>query len=144
MLNIKIQRLDKTLPLPQYQTDGAVAFDLYAREPMVIAPHSVARIPTNLIIEVPAGYLLYIKDRSSTAHKKGLLATAGIIDQDFCGPGNEILFQVYNTLATAVNIDRGERLAQGIFIRMDTATWEEVDSLSTPTRGSFGSTGSHV
>ena len=144
MLNIKIQRIDKTLPLPGYATSGAVAFDLYAREPLVIPAHSVARIPTNLIIEVPPGYLLYVKDRSSTAQKKGLLATAGIIDQDFCGPGNEILFQVYNTLATAVNVDRGERLAQGIFIRVDTAEWQEVDAMSAPTRGSFGSTGSHI
>lgn len=143
-MDIKIKRIDKSLPLPEYQTNGAVAFDLYSRENMTIAPHSVERIPTNFIIKVPEGYLLYIKDRSSTAKKKGLLATAGIIDQDFCGPNNEILFQVYNTLETTVPVERGERLAQGMFIRVDTATWQEVEEMEASDRGSFGSTGTHA
>ena len=85
MLNLKVKRIDKTLPLPEYHTAGAVAFDFYTRIDMVIPPHSVARIPTNLVIKVPAGYMLYVKDRSSTAKKKSLIATAGIVDQDYCG-----------------------------------------------------------
>ncbi|HNZ67509.1 MAG TPA: dUTP diphosphatase, partial [Planctomycetota bacterium] len=68
-MQIKIKRIDETLPLPTYQTPGSVAFDIYARIDITIPPQSLGRIPSNLIIQVPKGYVLVIKDRSSTAGK---------------------------------------------------------------------------
>jgi dUTP pyrophosphatase len=143
-LHVSIKRIDPSLPLPEYQTSGAVAFDLYSRETVTIAPRSIYRIPTNFVIQVPDGYMLYIKDRSSTAKKKGLLPTAGIIDRDYCGPNDEILFQVYNVTDQEVVVERGERIAQGMFVRVDTADWHEVQEMDQPDRGGFGSTGTHV
>lgn len=141
-MNVKIKRIDKELPLPKYETDGAVAFDIYSRENITIEPGEIYRIPSNLIIEVPTGYMLYVKDRSSTAKKKGLLATAGIIDQDFHGPDDEILFQVYNYTDKEVVVERGERIGQGVFVKVDTVVWEEVEqAIKEQSRGGFGSTG---
>ena len=140
-MKITIKRIDTTLPLPEYHTPGAVAFDLYARESVDIAPHTVARIPTNVIVAVPAGYMLYIKDRSSTIGKKGLLATAGFIDQDYCGESDEVLFQVYNISDNPVTVGRGERVGQGVFIKIEQAEWSEVSQMSDKSRGGFGSTG---
>lgn len=140
-MKIKIKRVDKTLPLPKYETAGAVAFDFVVREKTVIAPRSVGRAPSNVIIEIPEGHLLFIKDRSSTASKKGLLITAGIIDQDYCGEDDENLIQFYNPGDKEVVIERGERVAQGIFIKISTAQWEEVEKMKSKNRGGFGSTG---
>ena len=81
-MKIKIKRIEKDLPLPEYQTKGAVAFDLYSRVNMVIKPKSLERLPTNIIIEIPEGYMLEIKDRSSTLKRKGLLVSTGYIDND--------------------------------------------------------------
>lgn len=141
-LNVSIHLVDPTLPLPEYQTPGAVAFDLYARETVTIAPRSVYRIPTNLIVKIPEGYMLYVKDRSSTAKKKSLLPTAGIIDQDYCGPQDEILFQVYNFSDQEVMVERGERVGQAMFVRVDRAYWDVVDKMEGESRGGFGTTGS--
>jgi dUTPase len=44
-MQIKIKRIDKSLPLPAYQTEGAVAFDLYSRIDCVILPKTVERLP---------------------------------------------------------------------------------------------------
>lgn len=140
-MKIRIKRLDTALPLPEYHTSGAVAFDLSARVDMTIAPRSVARIPANIIVEVPPGHMLYIKDRSSLAVKKGLLATAGFIDQDYCGEKDEILFQVYNISDAPVAIGRGERLGQGVFIKIERAEWQEAQEMKKDSRGGFGSTG---
>lgn len=140
-MNIKIVRIDTSLPLPEYHTEGAVAFDLYARETIEIQPRSVFRIPTNFIVEIPKGFMLYCKDRSSTAMRKNLLATAGIIDQDFCGPENEILFQVFNFSDDIITVERGERIGQAMLVRIETAIFEEVDHIAEKSRGSFGSTG---
>lgn len=139
-MKVKITRVDKSLPLPKYETAGAVAFDLLVRETTTIDPNSIGRVPVNVIIEIPKGYMLLIKDRSSTAKKKGLICTPGFVDQDFCGDGDEILLQFYNFLKESVTLERGERLEQAVFVRVDMAEWEEVDTMAKPTRGGFGST----
>jgi dUTP pyrophosphatase len=139
-MNIKIKRIDKSLPLPQYETDGAVAFDFVAREDTVIEPNGIGRVPTNVVVEVPKGYMLYIKDRSSTAKKKGLLITAGVVDQDYCGDNDEILMQFYNPTNNPITVEREDRLAQGIFVAVGIGEWEEVDSMGHEDRGGFGTT----
>ncbi len=140
-MKIKIKRIDKTLPLPEYQTSGAVAFDLYSRVDAVISPKTLERLPTNVIIAIPKGYMLEIKDRSSTLKKKGLLVSTGFIDNDYCGEEDEILLQVYNMTDEDVKIEKGERLGQGAFVRVDLAEWEEVENMEVKSRGGFGTTG---
>jgi dUTP pyrophosphatase len=140
-MKVKIKRIDNTLPLPEYQTSGAVAFDLYSRVDAVIKPKGLERLPTNVIIEIPKGYMLEIKDRSSTLKKKGLLVTTGYIDNDYHGEQDEILLQVYNLSDNDVKVEKGERIGQGVFIKIDTAEWEEVDKMKEESRGGFGSTG---
>ncbi len=140
-MKIKIKRIDNSLPLPEYQTSGAVAFDLYSRIDAVILPKTLERLPTNVIIEIPKGYMLEIKDRSSTLKKKGLLVTTGYIDNDYHGEKDEILLQVYNMTDSEVKVEKGERIGQGAFVRVDIAEWEEVDKMKEDSRGGFGSTG---
>ena len=140
-MKIKIKRIDNVLPLPEYQTSGAVAFDLYSRIDATILPKTVERLPANVIIEIPKGYMLEIKDRSSTLKKKGLLVTTGYIDNDYHGELDEILLQVYNLTDSEVKVERGERIGQGVFVKIDIAEWEEVDTMKEESRGGFGSTG---
>ena len=142
-MQVKIKRIDTTLPLPEYQTSGAVAFDLYSRIDMAVAPKTIALIPTNLIIQTPAGYMLTVITRSSTPKKKGLLVPhgIGIIDQDYHGEKDEIMLQVYNFTDQEVDITRGERVGQAVFVRVDRGQWEEVNEMKETSRGGFGSTG---
>ncbi len=140
-MKIKIKRIDKTLPLPEYHTDGAVAFDLYSRVDSVIPAKTLERLPTNIIVETPKGYMLEIKDRSSTLKKKGLLVTTGYIDNDYCGESDEILLQVFNLTENEVRVEKGERLGQGVFIKIEIAQWVETDIMNDKSRGGFGTTG---
>lgn len=140
-MKVKIKRIDTTLPLPEYQTSGAVAFDLYSRVDVEIKPKTLERLPTNIIIEIPKGYMLEIKDRSSTLKRKGLLVSTGYIDNDFHGEEDEILLQVYNLTDNDVKIEKGERLGQGVFVKVEKAEWEEVDKMKEVGRGGFGTTG---
>lgn len=140
-MKVFIKRVDKELPLPEHKTNGAVAFDLIVRETTIIKSHQVGRIPSNVIIKIPTGFMLYIRDRSSTAMKKGLLITAGIIDQDYCGDNDELLTQFYNFTDQDVTIERGERVAQGVFVKIEIGDWEEVENMNSNDRGGFGTTG---
>ncbi len=141
-MKIKISRIDKTLPLPGYQTTGSVAFDLYSRIDARLKTREWKILPSNLIIEVPNGYALLIAARSSLI-KKGLMKAngVGIIDQDYHGPEDEIGILLYNFSARAVKIKRGERIAQGIILPVEIAEWNEIEKIKKESRGGFGSTG---
>lgn len=141
-MHVRIQRVDKSLPLPVYETQGSVGFDLIARESMTIEAGKIELIPGNLIIEVPQGYMLAVASRSSTPKKKGLTPPHGfgIIDHDYCGPTDEVKIQVYNFSNAAVTIERGEKIAQGVFVRVDKFEWQEVEQIREESRGGFGST----
>jgi len=145
-MKIKIKRIDKSLPLPVYETAGSVGFDILAREDLVIEPKNIALIPANIIVEVPTGYMLIVASRSSTPKKKGLMTPHGfgIIDHDYCGPQDEIKIQVFNFTDVLVSIKKGEKIAQGVFVRIDKFEWAEVDEMARESRGGFGSTGGHL
>lgn len=141
-MKVRIQRIDQSLPLPVYETSGSVGFDLLAREDCVIHPGTITLIPSNVIVEVPAGYMLMVASRSSTPRKKNLTPPHGfgVIDHDYCGPQDEIKIQVYNFGTAPVTIARGEKIAQGIFVRVDKCVFEEVSHIKNESRGGFGST----
>jgi dUTP pyrophosphatase len=139
---VRIKRIDKSLPIPSYQTKGSIAFDLYAREDVTIQPKQIERVPANVIVETPPGYLLMLASRSSTPSKKGLTKPhgVGIIDQDYSGDNDELLVQFYNFTDEATKIEKGERIAQAVFIQADRLQFEEVDTMDNQDRGGFGST----
>jgi dUTP pyrophosphatase len=141
-MKVKITRIDKDLPLPKYQTNGAVGCDLLARVTTTIAPKSLGRIPANVIIETPPGYMFVVASRGSTPFKKGLMPPHGfgVGDQDFCGPEDEYQIAVYNFTDEEVFVERGERVAQGIFVPVEVVEWEEVEAQDKKSRGGFGST----
>lgn len=142
-MKIQLKRIDPSLPLPEYKTKGAAAFDLYAREDVKIKPQSLGYIPTNLVIKTPPGYVLIMASRSSTP-KRGLIIPhgIGIVDADYCGDEDELKCQVYNITKKQVAITRGERIGQAMFVKFGKVSqWKEQKEMNKKSRGGFGSTG---
>ena len=141
-MNIRIKRIDKTLPLPQYKTAGAAGFDLYARTTITIKPKGIAYIPMNVVLEIPPGTWVLMAPRSST-HKLGITAANSICigDGDFCGDNDEYHFAAFNFTDTEVTIERGMRIAQMVLVNYSQVQFEEVESFQRENRGGFGSTG---
>jgi dUTP pyrophosphatase len=140
---VRIRRLDPSVELPRYATAGSAAFDLAASSSTTIAAGEVRLVPTGLVIEVPSGMFLGVFARSSTPLKKGLMVAngVGVVDSDYCGPTDEIKVPVINVTPTAVKINKGDRIAQGILLPSPQIEWEEVDELAVTSRGGFGGTG---
>jgi dUTP pyrophosphatase len=141
-MKVRIKRFAEDLPLPEYKTSGAAAFDLVARETIEIPPREVGYVPLNVAVETPEGYFLLLASRSST-HKKGLILAngIGIIDPDYRGDGDECKAAYFNFTDRSVEIEKGERIAQGVFVKCEKADWLEAEILGNKTRGGFGSTG---
>ncbi|MFH0890412.1 MAG: dUTP diphosphatase [Candidatus Liptonbacteria bacterium] len=141
-MQIKITRVDKSLPLPEYQTPGAVAFDMYSRIDAEIAPAELCVLPSNLIIQVPEGHVLIMANRSSGPRKGITLPNGvGVIDQDYNGPEDEIKIVVYNFKTEKITIKRGDRIAQGLIVPIVRAEFFEGEPARKDSRGGLGSTG---
>lgn len=130
--------------LPQYATESSAGVDLRAAitEPIVLEPLQRAMVPTGLYMEIPKGYEGQVRPRSGLAAKHGVtvLNTPGTIDADYRG---EIRVIMVNLSSQAFEIQPGERIAQMVFAKHETAQWEEVTALEESARGEggFGSTG---
>jgi dUTP pyrophosphatase len=142
-MKLAVTRIDQALPLPKYETPGACAFDVFARETAVIAPKTLGFIPTGLVVCVPEGHALLLASRSSTPKKKGLLIPhgMGIVDQDYCGPEDEMRVQVWNFTDSPVTVERGERVAQAMLVPVVRCELVETAPATEKSRGGFGSTG---
>ncbi|ROI08107.1 dUTP diphosphatase [Chryseobacterium sp. H3056] len=141
---MKVKIINKSAhPLPKYQTELSAGMDLYANLPEEITLKSLERklIPTGLYLELPEGFEAQVRPRSGLALKHGItvLNSPGTIDADYRGEVGVILV---NLSAEDFTIKDGDRIAQMVLAKYETAEWESADSLSETTRGAggFGST----
>ncbi|MGZ5189288.1 MAG: dUTP diphosphatase [Kaistella sp.] len=129
--------------LPKYQTALSAGMDLYANidEPVVIKPLERKLISTGLFMELPQGFEAQIRPRSGLAIKNGItvLNTPGTIDADYRG---EIGVILVNLSAEIFTVHDGDRIAQMVIAKHETAMWDEVTELGETDRGTggFGST----
>ena len=133
----------KILPggkMPERKTDGAAAYDCYARK-TVILENAPKVIPLGFKIQIPNGFHAEIYPRSSIGLKTALRManSVGIIDSDYTG---EVGFVGESKIGKCV-VRAGERIAQLIIKRNVEFEFEEVAELSPTSRGDggFGSTG---
>lgn len=141
-MNVNIRRLSPDVPLPEYKTGGACAFDIAVLDGGVLQPNERALFRTGLVVQVPAQHVLVLASRSSNA-KKGIQLSNGIgvIDGDYCGPNDELHLALHNIGNEPYTITPGERLAQGLFLPVTIASFHEPESWVGDDRGGFGTTG---
>lgn len=144
-MRVRIHRLSPAVRLPEYHSRGAAAFDLSASADVTVTPGEVTLVPTGLVVEVPAGFFLAIVARSSLPIRKRLMVAngVGVVDSDYCGPGDEVKVEVYNFGSEPVTISAGERIAQGLVLPAVRVEWEEVGATRQNARGGFGATGGY-
>lgn len=102
--------------------------DLSSIEDYIIEPLSRKAIRTGIHIALPSGTFGFIKERSSIALNKGLIAIAGIIDNTYRG---ELLVVLYNTNKNDyVKVEKGEFIAQLLIVKvLEPKEVVEVDSI---------------
>ena len=138
MIKIKVVNLGHQ-PLPTYSTEESAGMDLRANldGPIVLHPMERRLIPTGLCIELPRGFEAQIRPRSGLALKHGvtILNTPGTIDSDYRG---ELKVLLVNFSTEDFVVNDGERIAQMVIARHETACFEEVDVLDETERGTGG------
>lgn len=142
MIQVKILKIDKELPTPKYAHYGDAGMDVYSSEDYILKPGERKIFSTGLKVEIPEGYELQVRPRSGLAAKQGItvLNSPGTVDFQYRGILGVILI---NHGQEEFEVKKGDRIAQIVFNKFETAELIEVDELSETTRGEggFGSTG---
>ena len=144
MVKVLIQKLNPSVKLPSYKTNGASGMDLmaYVKEPINLKPGKSCLIPTGLSVAFPEEYEIQIRPRSGLAAKSNVsvLNTPGTIDSDYRGELKIILF---NHSSENFIINNSDRVAQIVLTPIIKMELEETNKLPVSIRGKggFGSTG---
>ena len=143
MIDVLITRSDPSLPLPVYAKPGDAGADLCSSEDLVIAPGERALVPTGISIALPEGFAAFVHPRSGLAIKNGIgiVNSPGTIDAGYRGEIKVIL--INHDRSEEFVITRGDRIAQLVVQRGESAQFVEVANLPESARGAggFGSTG---
>jgi dUTP pyrophosphatase len=145
-VDVLIQRLDPTLPLPSYAHPGDAGADLCVAVDVALGPGERAMVPTGMAIALPEGYAAFVHPRSGLAHRMGvsIVNTPGTIDAGYRGEIKVLL--VNHDLSRPAEFRRGDRIAQLVIQRVERAAFREVAVLPESARGDggHGSTGGFV
>lgn len=150
-MKVLIEKVAPDVEIPAYATEGAAGLDLRAysepeglrdfRRPFTVPPRARKLIPTGLKMAIPQGYELQIRPRSGLA-KAGITVanSPGTVDSDYRG---EIMVLLENRSDNPFLVRHGDRIAQGVFAKVEQPVFVEVEEVDETERGSggFGSTG---
>ena len=144
MVKVLLKKLDSSVELPSYKTDGASGMDLMAfiKEPINLKPYTSCLVPTGISVAFSGEFEIQVRPRSGLAAKNSIsvLNTPGTIDSDYRGEIKVILFNHGSNNFLIKNKDRIAQMVLTPVVKMDL---EETDDLPNTVRGEggFGSTG---
>lgn len=141
-LVVKILKVDAHAKIPNYAYEGDAGVDLFSVEDYALGPGEIKVIRTGLKMEIPVGYEMQIRSKSGLSSKYGIvvLNSPATIDAPYRGEVGVILI---NHGQNTYEVKTGEKIAQGVFMKVESAHFVAVEELSETIRGSggFGSTG---
>ncbi len=142
MIQVNVNKVRPHARIPDYAHPGDAGVDLYAASSHTLKPGERALVPTGVALAIPDGYEGQVRPKSGLAVKQGLtiLNTPGTIDSGYRG---EIGVILVNLGQETVAIQQGQKIAQMVFSRVETARLEVVERLEETSRasGGFGSSG---
>ncbi len=129
MVEVLIRRVDAAAVLPSYSHPGDAGADLVTTVDVSLAPGERAMVPTGLSIALPPGYVALVHPRSglAAAHGLSIVNAPGTVDAGYRGEIKVVLVNLDRSEPIVLN--RGDRIAQLVFQRVEQARFVEVDTL---------------
>lgn len=142
-VRVALRRFDPEVPLPSYAHPGDAGADLTTTVDVRLEPGERALVPTGIGVALPEGYVGLVHPRSGLAARQGLsiVNAPGTVDAGYRG---EIKVALVNLdPRQAIELRRGDRIAQLVVQQVERATFVEVEELPESARGDggHGSTG---
>lgn len=131
--------LDDGAKMPTKAHEADAGFDLYTPERKVVRAKDSVVIDTGVHIEIPKGYVGFLKSKSGLNVKHGI-SGEGVIDAGYTG---SIVAKLYNDGDKMVVFEEGQKIIQIVFLPIPEIELVQADSFETTERGNggFGSSG---
>lgn len=131
--------LDRGAKMPTKAHESDAGFDLYTREDGYVAPNGWYICDTGVHMEIPKGYVGFLKSKSGLNVKHGLRGE-GVIDSGYTG---SIVAKIYNDTDKLYAFNKGDKVIQIVLLPIPDVDLVEVDNLEETDRSSngFGSSG---
>ena len=141
MVKIKIKKTADA-KTPSYAHKGDAGVDLHSAEDYLLKPMERKLISTGIKLSIPYGYEAQVRPKSGLAIEHGIshANSVGTIDSGYRG---EIKVPLINFSDKPYKIEKGKKIGQMVFAKVEEAVFEEVEELDSTSRGEggFGSTG---
>ena len=128
--------------LPKRATSGSAGYDFYLPFDLTIKPNESVKVYTGIRAKIDPDYVLMIFPRSGLGTKYHLMLdnTVGVIDSDYYNALNEghIIIALTNHSDKVLELKRGDRFAQGVFLKFGITVDDDTKSERL---GGHGSTG---
>ena len=142
-VKVLLKKLDPGLETPGYAHPGDAGADLRSAVEVTLQPFERQLVPTGVAIALPPGTVGLVHPRSGLAHRHGLsvVNAPGTIDEGYRGEIKVCLINLDPSMP--ITLARGDRIAQLVIQRYESADFCEVDDLDDTARGAggHGSTG---
>ena len=134
-MNIKL--LSENATIPTYAHEGDAGMDLYSAIDAVIPYGETVKVPTDVAMEIPTGFVGLIYARSGLATKQGLAPAnkVGVVDASYRG---NVIVALHNHSKQPQEIHKGDRIAQMVIQPFVSLSLNVVDELDDTERGEGG------
>lgn len=131
--------LDEGARMPSKAHDADGGFDIFAPRAFTVLRGASTIIDTGVHIEIPRGYVGFLKSKSGLNVKHGITGE-GVIDSGYTG---SIVAKLYNNGSNPVRFEEGQKIIQIVFLPIPEVELELTDSFEETERGDggFGSSG---
>lgn len=131
--------LDEGAYMPERAHKTDAGLDLRSPMDFTLEAGKSLKIDSGVHVEIPAGYVGFLKAKSGLNVKYGITCT-GVIDAGYTG---SIVVKLYNNGSDDVLFERGDKITQLVILPIVCPDLVQVDSLEDTERGDagFGSTG---
>lgn len=128
---------DAVMPTKAHASDAG--YDLYSRDDIEIKARSCAAFDTGVHIEIPDGYVGFLKAKSGLNVRNSITST-GVIDAGYTG---SIVVKLYNNSDKDYTVSKGNKISQIVFLPIPEVILVEGDFSNDTERGDkgFGSSG---
>lgn len=138
-MGVQVKLLSNCYKAPKRMTRGSAGFDFYCCEDVTIPQYDTVLVKLGVKTKFDNDMYMQLKSRSSL-EMKGLTLKAGVIDSDY---RDEICAMFYNGSCGDFKLKKGDRICQGIFMKIcvdDMVEVESFDDKNNERKGGFGST----
>lgn len=131
--------LDKGAYMPVRAHKDDAGLDLRSPDTFIVKAGKSLKIDSGVHVEIPAGYVGFLKAKSGLNVKYGITCT-GVIDAGYTG---SIVVKLYNNGSDDVLFEPGDKITQLVILPIVCPDLVQVESLEDTERGGagFGSTG---